>query len=373
VDEQAQPLRRAIIWSDRRATHEAQRIVETLSSDQLADFTGHSFPPSPFLPTARLLRLRDHYTDLWKRAYRVLQPKDYLLLKLTGCSCTDLPSCLELADQAGHHRTEYLEPLGLSAAMLPQPLESHRVAGHVSPEATRLTRLRTGCPVACGTIDARCSIFGAGGVRAGRAVDVAGSSEVMALIVPRGTIRAIFNVPLTSDLLCAGGPMQMGGGALEWLRQGFYPELVSGEGCNSIEAGDASVSPGSEGLLFLPYLRGERAPIWDERARGAFIGLTADHARAHCARATYEGVALNVRQILEEAEERSALRADTLRVCGGGGASRLWNQIKADVLHRLVLQPRVLETTDPGGLDTGRGSYCRVRCAGGGWRAHSAH
>jgi len=176
-------------------------------------------------------------------------------------------------------------------------------------------------------------------------VDVAGSSEVIALVVPRGTAQTVFNVPLAGDLFYAGGPMQMGGGALRWLRQGFYPELASREGYSPIEADAASVAPGSEGLLFLPYLRGERAPIWDERARGAFIGLTTDHTRAHCARAVYEGVALNVRQILEDAEERSALRADTLRVCGGGGASRLWNQIKADVLHRPVLQPRVLETT----------------------------
>jgi xylulokinase len=345
VDEQAQPLRRAIIWSDRRATHEAQRIAETLPPDQLADFTGHSFPPSPFLPTARLLWLRDHCPDLWRRAHRVLQPKDYLLLKLTGCWCTDLPSCLELVNETGRPRTEYLEPLGLSAGMLPQPLKSHQVAGHVSPEAARLTGLPAGCPVVCGTIDARCSIFGAGGVRAGRAVDVAGSSEVIALIVPRGMAQTVFNVPLAGDLFYAGGPMQMGGGALEWLRQGFYPELASGEGYGAIEAEAASVSPGSEGLLFLPYLRGERAPIWDERARGAFVGLTAGHIRAHCARAVYEGVALNVRQILEGAEERSALRVDALRVCGGGGVSRLWNQIKADVLHRPVLQPRVLETT----------------------------
>jgi len=101
VDGHGQPLRRAIIWSDRRATSEAQRVAETLSPAQLADFTGRSFPPSAFLPTARLLWLRDHCPDLWKRAHHVLQPKDYLLLKLTGRWCTDLPSCLELADEAG--------------------------------------------------------------------------------------------------------------------------------------------------------------------------------------------------------------------------------------------------------------------------------
>jgi len=221
--------------------------------------------------------------------------------------------------------------------------------------------------VICGTIDARCSIFGAGGVRAGRAVDVAGSSEVIALIVPRDAPQTAFSVPLAGDLFFAGGPMQMGGGALEWLRRGFYPEASSNDRYGPVEAEATAVSPGSQGLLFLPYLRGERAPIWDERARGAFIGLTTDHTRAHCARAVYEGVALSIRQILEGAEERSAWRADALRVCGGGGASELWNQVKADVLHRPVLQPRVLETTALGAAmlaGVGIGAFDGLREAG---------
>jgi xylulokinase len=367
VDAQGRPLRRAIIWSDRRATREAQRIADTLSAEELADFTGQSFPPSPFLPTARLLWLRDHCPELWRRTRHVLQPKDYLLLKLTGCWCTDLPSCLELVDETGRYRDETLERLGVPVAILPPPLMPHQVAGYISPKAAEDTGLPTGCPVVCGTIDARCSISGAGGVRAGRAVDVAGSSEVVALVVPRGTAQGTFNVPLTGDLFYAGGPMQMGGEAVEWLRRGFYPDVSSEEGYHPIELGAGSVAPGSHGLLFLPYLRGERAPIWDERARGAFIGLTADHTRAHCARAVYEGVALGIRHVLEDAEEQSELRADTLRVCGGGGSSALWNQIKADVLQRPVHQPHVLETTALGAAmlaGVGAGAFSGLEEAG---------
>jgi xylulokinase len=132
--------------------------------------------------------------------------------------------------------------------------------------------------------------------------------------------------------------MQVGGGALLWLARGFYEGEMAFE---RLEAEAAAVPPGAEGLLFLPYLRGERAPLWDEAARGAFVGFTDGHTRAHCSRAVFEGVAFAVRDVLERSQAVAGVRPEALRVSGGAARSALWNQIKADVSGLLVQQMAV--------------------------------
>ncbi|MCJ7825606.1 MAG: FGGY-family carbohydrate kinase, partial [Anaerolineales bacterium] len=144
------------------------------------------------------------------------------------------------------------------------------------------------------------------------------------------------------------GPMSAGGGLLTWLADGVYPEISSGSSFATLEAAAASVSPGGSGLVFLPYLGGERAPIWDPLARGAFVGLTHSHDRRHLTRAVYEGVAFAIRHVLDVCEAAAEIKSNQIRCCGGGSKSTLWNQIKANVLQREVLPTRIAETASLG-------------------------
>jgi len=336
------PLGRAIIWSDRRATAEAAWLAEHIPPQQAQDWTGYAFISDVTQPPARLLWLKKHRPDEWGRCVAIVQPKDFIALQLTGSITTDRNSSFCLFNpQTSRYHADYLALLGVELEKMPPVLAPADVAGHVTPAAAAVTGLRSGAPVVTGTIDAWCDIIGCGGVEPGCAVDVAGTSEVVALVVARPVEGdGVFSAPLVEGRYWCGGPMQMGGAVLDWLAREFYDGKPDFE---QLEAEASAVAPGAEGLLFLPYLRGERAPIWDGAARGAFVGLTDRHTRAHCARAIYEGIAFAVWDVLERSLAAAEVRPPALRVCGGGARSTFWNQIKADVTGLPVQQMAVLD------------------------------
>lgn len=333
-------LGRAIIWSDRRAAAEAAWLAERITPQQALAWTGYPAIGSAMLPPARLLWLKTHRPDDWNRCAAIVQPKDFIALQLTGRIATDLNSgfCL-LHPQTGRYAADYLALLGVEPEKMPPALSPTEVVGAVTREAAALTELPAGTPVMMGTIDAWCDIVGCGGVEPGCAVDVAGTSEVVALVTDRPVEGdGVSSSPLVEKLHWIGGPMQMGAAALDWPARCFYdgePDL------GRIETEAAAIAPGAEGLLFLPYLRGERAPIWDDTARGAFVGLTDRHTRGHCARAVYEGVAFAAWDVLERSLTAAGTRPSVLRVSGGGARSALWNQIKADITGLPVQQMTV--------------------------------
>ncbi len=344
VDSGGAALGPALIWQDRRAGAEAAWLAERVSPAQARAWTGLENLADSALPPARLRWLATHRTADWTQCAAVLQPKDYLHLRLTGEVATDVHSGFGLLDPATRrYHPALLSLLEMDPSRLPPALEPTATVGRVTPQAADETGLAPGTPVIVGTIDAWCEIMGSGVSAAGQAVDVAGTSEVVALIgEARAAVEGIFDSPLIGDLRWLGGPTQAGGSALAWLARGFYPDTDGGT-LERLEAEAAAIPPGAEGLLFLPYLAGERTPVWDDRARGAFVGLTFHHNRAHCARAVYEGIALAVRHVLELCERAAAADAVELRVCGGGSRSALWNRIKADAVGRPVLQLEVAE------------------------------
>ena len=333
-------LGRAIVWSDRRAVTESAWLAERITPQQARAWTGYPFISSATQPPARLLWLKKRRPDDWNRCTAIVQPKDFIALQLTGRIATDVNSgfCL-LHPEMGRYHADYLALLGVEPEKMPPALSPADVVGPVTQAAAALTGLPAGTPVVIGTIDAWCDIVGCGGVEPGCAVDVAGTSEVVALVTAQPVEGdGVFSSPLVEGRHWIGGPMQMGGAALEWLARGFYggePDF------GRMEAEASAVAPGAEGLLFLPYLRGERAPVWDSAARGAFVGLTDQHTRAHCARAVYEGVAFAVRDVLERSLTAAEIRPEVLRVSGGGARSAFWNQIKADVTGLPVQQMAV--------------------------------
>ena len=340
VDADGAPLGRAIIWSDRRAAAEAKWLAERVTREQALAWTAYPLLADSALPPARLLWLKAHRLADWARCVHVLQPKDFIARRLTGRAVTDNRSAFTLVNlETGRYDPDYFAFLGIPLAKMPPALEPHAVVGGIVAEAAMRTGLLAGTPVVCGTIDAWCDIIGCGGVAPGRAVDAAGTSEVVALITDRPVEgEGVFASPLVGDLYFTGGPTQAGGDALHWLARGFYPEMDGESDFDRLEADASNVEPGAGGLIFLPYLSGERAPVWDDAARAAFVGLTVRHTRAHCARAVYEGVAFAVRHILTLSERAAGLTVEELRVSGGGSRSVFWNQVKADVTGKRVLQ-----------------------------------
>ena len=329
------PLGRAIVWSDRRATAEADWLAERVTPEQARDWTGCAFITGASLPPARLLWLKAHRPDDWACCTAVVQPKDFIACQLTGQVATDVNSAFCLHNpQTSQYAADLLALLGVEPEKMPPVLEPTAVVGRVTPEAASATGLLAGVPVITGTIDAWCDIIGCGAVAPGCAVDVTGTSEVVALITEQPLDGdGIASAPLAAGRYWIGGPMQAGGAALLWLSRCFYGQEQPD--FELMEAEASAVAPGAEGLLFLPYLQGERAPVWDPQARGAFVGLTDRHVRAHCARAVYEGVAFAVRDLLERCRAAGAGKPcpypEMLRVSGGGSASAFWNQVKADI------------------------------------------
>lgn len=334
------PIGRAIIWSDRRATREATWLAEHITPQQAQVWTGYPFINDATQPPARLIWLKKHRADDWARCDAIVQPKDFLALRLTGKIATDCHSsfCLFNA-QTARYEEEYLSLLGIELGKMPPVLAPTDIMGHVTPEAAKATGLPVDVPVVTGTIDAWCDIIGCGAVTSGYAVDISGTSEVVAIVTDSPRHGAgVFSSPLLERLYWVGGPMQSGGATLLWLAKNLKETSFE-----QLEAEAARSAPGAAGLLFLPYLQGERAPVWDTIARGVFAGLTTSHTQAHFIRAVYEGIAFAVRDILERSQSVTHIRPTELRVSGGASRSAFWNQIKADVTGLPVQQMTVFD------------------------------
>ena len=347
VGENGEPLHPAIIWRDQRAEAEVDWLLEHTSPQQVQSWLGTRFVADPSLPPARLLWLKCNRPEIWARTRWVLQPKDFLGLKLTGVAGTDSNSAYSLAHpRTRQYPVEFFDLMGISPDLMPPVLEDvSAVLGEITPEAAGQTGLIPGIPVVVGTIDAWCDNLAGGVLFHGQAVEVAGTSEMVSMAAsPQQGGEGVFLARIGEQAHFVVGPAQVGGETLCWLARGFYPEMSGTPDFEVLEQSARKVPPGSDGLVFLPYLSGERAPIWDAHARACFIGLTLTHGRQHCTRAAYEGVAFSVRHILETCEKATAARAEQIVVCGGGSRSRFWNQIKADVLQRPVRPAAIAES-----------------------------
>jgi xylulokinase len=346
VDESGNAIGNAIIWRDRRATKEAAWLAENITGAQVIEWIGTFLGGDAATPPARLLWLRDNVPEDWGRTRVVLQPKDYIGLKLTGEAKTDIHSAYCLVNpNTGKYEEDYFDLLGLSTGQMPAALSLTEPLGTVSKRAGERTGLPVGAPVIVGTIDAWCDNLAGGVTQAGVAVDVSGTSEMISMHsevdYPGGPV---FMARLGDDLRFLCGPTQAGGDTLRWLSDGFLRPNNQINSFSQLQSLADDVPAGSDGVIFLPYLYGERAPIWDPTARAGFIGLTGTHDLRHCVRAVYEGVGFAIRDILEICEQINSQEADFLTICGGGSQSRFWNQIKADITQRCVKTVEIKES-----------------------------
>lgn len=353
VDAAGDPLRPAIIWADQRGLGGAALLAERVGEERVYRITGHRVSSSYSL--AKLLWIREHEPDVFRRTHRVLHAKDFLRLRLTGRAETDYSdaSGMNLLDLSTRSwSAEILDAIGLGPERLPDVRPSTHVAGELGAAMAAELGLARGTPIVVGGGDGPCAAVGAGVVDEGLAYAYVGSSAWIALATRQPIFdpeRRTFNFwHLDPDRVTPTGTMQSAGASYQWARnvlgQAEMAEAAR-QGGSAYELMDrlaAQSPPGGRGLLFLPYLMGERSPHWNPAARGVFIGLTLSHTRADMLRAVLEGVAFNLRIILD-AFRRQGVAIDALRVIGGGAKGALWRQVLADVLGTPVERLALLE------------------------------
>lgn len=342
VDKDGTPLRRAIIWADQRATEQARSISENCGEAEIYRLTGHRV--SAAYTAAKVMWIRDNQPDVYKRIHRVLQAKDYAAFLLASVFATDYSdaSSTQLFDLEGcAWANNTIEQMGLAPELFPEAYPSAAIIGEVTAEAARASGLRQGTPVVIGGGDGSCATVGAGSVSEGDVYNYVGSSSWVGLTTGRPVFdperRTFTFIHLDPELFFSIGTMQAAGGAYDWLERLFRDESQKGSQHEVLDAAAKNVPPGSGGLLFLPYLLGERSPHWNPLARAAFVGLAMPHGRDELARAVMEGVAFNLRHILDVLHSHG-VQVEAMRLIGGGSRSAVWRQILADVYNLPILR-----------------------------------
>jgi xylulokinase len=346
LDGQDQVIRPALLWNDGRTGAQCAEITERVGAARLIEIAGN--PALTGFQAPKLLWLREHEPDHYGRVRHVLLPKDYIRLLLTGDYATDA------SDAAGtllldlHRRDwsdELLSALQLDRAWLPQVREGPEVTGQLRTQLAEELNLPAGLPVIAGGGDNAAAAIGTGIIRDGVISSSIGTSGV--LFAHSDTIRLDGQGRLHTFCHTVPGAYHLmavtlsAGGAFQWLRNSLRT-LAPDLGYDQLVALAAQTPPGAEGLLFLPYLSGERTPHRDPLARGAFVGLTVRHTLGHMARAVMEGVVFSLRDGLEIMRELG-LAIDEVRVTGGGARSALWRQMQADILDQPVTTMRAEE------------------------------
>ncbi len=355
-------LRPAILWNDQRTGAECDAIRAALGPERLIAITGNDALTGFTAP--KLVWVRDHEPDVWSQVAHVLLPKDHVRLHLTGDHAMDKAdgSGTILFDLAARDwSAEVLAALGIDPAWMPPTFEGPAVTGSVSAAAAAATGLRAGTPVVAGGGDQAANAVGVGVVNPGTMALSLGTSGVTfaatdgPIFEPRGRVHAFCHaVPGRWHLMSV---MLSAAGSLRWFRDALAPGMDFGD----LVATAADVPAGSAGLLFLPYLTGERSPHPDPLARGAFVGLTLSHDRRHLTRAVLEGVAFGLRDGLDLMVEAGMPAPAQIRASGGGTVSPLWRQILADVLGAEIASVNTSE-----GAAYGAGLLAAV---GAGWFA----
>lgn len=340
LDENKQVLRPALIWCDQRTASQCRAISETVGEARLIELTSNPALTGFTLP--KLLWVREQEPDLWSRVRTVLLPKDYVRLRLTGERATDVAdaSGTLLFDVVGRRWSDaMLEAMTIDRNCLPQVFESQEVTGRVSNEGAAATGLRAGTPVVAGAGDQAAGAVGMGIVRPGAVSATIGTSGVVfaatdrPALDQRGRVHTFCHaVPGRWHVM---GVTQAAGLSLRWFRDrfGVLADTAGADRRDPYEllCEEAALAPaGSDGVLWTPYLMGERTPHLDPHARAALVGLTAVHTRAHIIRAIMEGVAFSLRDTLTIFAEMN-VPVKTIRLGGGGARSSLWRQIQADV------------------------------------------
>ncbi len=346
LDKNNRVIRRAILWNDQRTEKQCAEITAAAGGDasllavtnnrMLTGYTG-----------GKILWMKENEPENYAKTKTVINPKDYIRFKLSGSICTDVSD----ASGTGFFNVEkrewavgLIKKAGLDPAMFPRVIESTEAAGHVTKEAAALTGIPEGTVLSGGGGDAVISMAGLGLIKPGRVGITLGTSGVAAVNLPsfaanpNGMLQVFCgNEPGTYSAI---GVTLAAAGSYQWFKNAlgdYETEKAKAENKNVFSILDSEaekVPAGSEGLIFLPYLTGERAPVNDPNAKGAFLGITSRHGKGHFARAVMEGVAFSLKQVYGViAEAGKCDGSNEIVIAGGGAKSKVWQQIFADTFN----------------------------------------
>jgi len=336
LDENDRVLRPALIWCDQRTEEECRAITKAIGERRLIELTANPALTGFTLP--KIWWVQRHEPQIWAKVRSIMLPKDYVRFRLTGSRAIDV------ADASGTLMFDVsqrkwsqamLEASRVDEAMLPRVLESPEVSGHVHEEGARAAGLRSGIPVVAGAGDQAAGAVGMGIVKPGAVSATIGTSGVVfaatskPTLEPHGRIHTFCHaIPGRWHVM---GVTQGAGLSLRWFRDQFGAGKDDGRDPYERLSEEAAVTPpGADGLLWTPYLMGERTPHLDPNARGALVGITAQHTRGHVIRAILEGVAFSLRDSITLFRE-IGVPIERIRLGGGGARSALWQQIQADI------------------------------------------
>jgi len=346
VDSEGKALGRVIIWLDKRSIPQAQWIIENFDIKEIYEKTGLVVDPT--FTATKLLWLKENLPEVLRKAKWALQPKDYLVYKLTGQPTTDMSVAsrtllfnikrLKWAD-------DLFEDFGLAEYrhLFPEPRYSDEIVGEVTEEAARDTGLAPGIPVVAGGGDRGCEVLGSGVLDPDKVEESTGTGSTTATTIDAPIVDPEMRVVATVHVIRGKWSIEAGmstaGAVLRWFRDQFtqgermLAGLTRRRAYEYLDMEAEYIPPGSNGLIVVPFFAGARSPRWKPKAKGLIFGLTVYHTRAHVFRALMEGIAYEIRKILEVLEELG-VKSREIRLLGGGGKTPTWARIKADVTGR---------------------------------------
>jgi xylulokinase len=355
IDADGHILHPSILWMDRRTVPQCDFVKRRVGEDVIYNKTGLRI--DPIYSLSKLLWIKEHFPRIFNNIHKMLLPKDYLAYRLTGNKYIDYANAAstQLLDIGKlQWCDDVLELLDIPSDILPTLCSPTDVVGELTEQLARKVGLRKGIPVVSGGGDTTVSALGTGvSVSKSAAIILGTASDVVIcmdrlILDPQKRVGYYPHVIPHKYIAIAGA--NTSGVAFRWFRDQFYKaEMKTAESLkiNTYKLMDeeaVNIKPGSEGMLFLPYLLGERSPIWNPIARGLFFGITLRHTRAHFVQAIMEGIAFSIKHRIEVAEELG-LPVFDLVFSGGGAKSQSWSQILANVLGKPIVVPVIEETT----------------------------
>lgn len=346
VDQNGTPLYPSLIWADQRAVNEANFMKNCIGNPKLYEITGQIASPS--FSAAKILWLKQNEPEVYRKTFKILNCKDYIVYKLTEKFCTD-PSDASGTNlyslKKGNWDSEIISSLNIDVNILPKIVPSTTVIGKVKPAAARKTGIMAGTPVVVGGGDGSTSGIGAGAIEPDDAFVSLGTSAWIArvsnLIAKGPEMRLTTEAHVVPNLFIQNGTTFNGTSPYNWLKDNmFHMEEIQSNCYKALEKLAEKSQPGADGIIFLPYLMGEKCPYLDPKARGAFLGLSYSHQNKDIVRAVIEGCAANLCLICNLFEEKG-FKPERLRLIGGGASSDLWLKIISDMFDMPIEIPRL--------------------------------
>ncbi len=347
VDKDGQVLTNTPIWMDTRADAICKRLNQEIGEAEVFELAGNSLQAA--YTTAKIIWYQENMPEVYKNIDKILQSNSFIVYRLTGVLSQDKSQgyglhCFDM--HTGTWNEEMCKRLGIPFHFLPDIYDCHQVVGFVTEEAARLSGLAVGTPVVAGGLDAACGTLGAGVIHPYETQEQGGQAGGMSICLKEYSAdpRLILSYHVVPDLWLLQGGSTGGGGVMRWFEKEFADfEREEGKrtGKSSMTLLDdlaEKVNPGSDGVVFLPYMAGERSPIWDVHAKGVYYGLDYSKTKGHFVRAALEGVAYSLKHNLEIAASAGA-QVGILRAMGGAANSLLWTQIKSDVTGKPIAVP----------------------------------